>query len=160
MAAVLKVMVQFKLDANAIEIDLMNVGHVFASDIHVDLQVTKRSLPDEKVIGESLSIKYVIPEIGLTQDMWQQREYPLHISDQDMRLIKDTRLTARVEGTLTYMNGFQISTQPVCYTYLTYEERDRAGEIIASSTNPQVPCDEFDISLQSVLREKKRLLEK
>lgn len=158
MAAVLKVNTNVNLDGKTFQFNLMNVGHVVARNVTANLKITKRALPTERLVGVPISVNFTMPEIGLTQDMWQQREYPLHMSDAEKALILDTKLTLRIEGTLTYNNGFEVIPQDICFAYLTYRLKDKTGRWVGTGNNPQVPCDEFDIELRGILEQKREML--
>jgi hypothetical protein len=96
----------------------------------------------------------------MTQDMYQQREYPLRLSAKDLILVKDTKEALRIEGTITYNNGFETRPVPVCLAYLTYEIKDATGKLMGRGSNPQVPCDEYEIVLPSILDEKRAAIKK
>lgn len=160
MAAVLKINMGVGTDRQTVDVALMNVGHVIAKNVRVQLKAVKRTLPGEKQIGHATPINYTIPEIGLTQDMWQQRQYPIHLSAGDADAIRSMKETVRLEGRIIYFNGFSDTTVPVCYGVLEFERRDRAGRVLLSGNNPQVPCDELDIFVANELEQQKQASEK
>jgi hypothetical protein len=160
MAAILKINTGVDTDRKMFEINLMNVGHVIARQVHVTLQITKRTLPSEGPIGVSIPVDFMIPEIGLAQDKWTERQYPVALSPSEVKAIFDTELTVRVEGNITYNNGFESVPQSICYAYLAYEIRDKTGKVTLGGNNPSVPCDEYDEMLRNILRQKKETIQK
>lgn len=152
-AAVLRIITNFFPDQSRLEVDAMNIGHMTAFDIDETIKISKVAVPNGNTIGSPIEARIKIPEIAVTSDRYDQREYPLHISPPEMALLKDTRLTIKLEGTVTYNNGFGIKTHPICYEFLTYTYRDEAGTLKQSGGNA-VPCDEYAIVLRSILRDK------
>lgn len=158
MAAVLEVNAGFDLDAKRFVLSLTNSGHVIARHLRATLQITKRALPSERLVGTPVPINFTLPEIGLTQE-WVPHEYPLDLSQAEITSILDTKSTLRVEGTLTYNNGFEVVSHPVCYSYLAVQAKDKTGKIIQSWTNP-VLCDEYAIQLRGALIQKRETLKR
>ncbi len=158
MAAVLKVNMEVNIDNATIGLALMNAGHVVAKNVHVKLKAVLRTLPNEETIGGAVPVDYVISEIGLTQDMWQQRQYPIHLSKADESAIRKTQETVRLEGGVSYFDGFKETTMPVCFGVLAFEITNRDGRVLQSGNNPQVPCDELDISVAAILRQQRKAL--
>ncbi len=162
MSAVLKINMAIQIDPLRTEaqINLMNVGHVVAKNVRVNLAVTRKMWPTNTPVGTPIPVEYAVPEIGLTQDMWQTREYPFSLSSAERREVAEGRLIVRLEGNLTYYDGFETQTYPICYANLTYEIRDKTGKVVQSGNNPQVPCDEFDVEIQGIFRQKREWAQK
>ncbi len=159
MAAILKVDMNINLDNKTAQVNLMNIGHVIARDVHATLRVVKRILPSEKEIGTSEPFNFTLPEIALTQDTYQQRERPISLSAQEIDAIRDTREAIRLEGTITYFNGFTQTTIQVCYAPLESHVKNKSGKELSSSYNSQIPCEEFDAGVTNILRNKQKALE-
>jgi len=147
----------FKGTTPYLKFSLMNEGHIAAHKVLARLEVTRRSLPKDETLSTLEPWLISVQEVPVWKDRRIDKPYPLRISSRDLELIKDTRVGYRVRGNLTYNNGFATSTQTICYYFVgPFELKNRAGRNTGSGGTPSpMPCDEFPLSLQSIVYEKR-----
>ncbi len=153
-AAVMKVETGFNLsdeDRN-VTLSLTNVGRVVARDIAVNLQITRRSLPDERILEVLPPWTIIVHELGPT-DPRTGELHSLDITSQQLRDIMDTTETVRIDGELSYNNGFRIQTYTLCRSILMGDFKNKSGKYTGNFAE-MFPCAEFQSRLRSRLQEK------
>jgi len=135
-----------------VRLDLENSGHVTATSVQVRLEIARLTLPNENKIGNAVNAEFMVP--SLAQEKRIHRDFRFFVNPADTKLIFDTKQTIRLSGTITYNNGFdQIIPVPICFSYLAYTVRNKAGAERGSGSGFQ-RCEELGAALQSVQKEK------
>jgi flagellar basal body-associated protein FliL len=153
-AAVMKIETGFNLseeDRN-VTLSVTNVGRVVARDIAINLQITRRSLPDERILEVLPEWKIVVHELG-PNDPRAGELHSLDITPQQLRDIMGTTETVRIDGELRYNNGFRIQTDVLCRSILMGDFKNKSGKYTGNFAE-MFPCAEFQSRLRSRLQEK------
>jgi len=88
-----------------------------------------------------------------SQDPTHSELYALKLSPQQIQAIEDTKETIRVEGNITYNNGFDNQIRPVCSSILAVQFRNKIGALSGNSEG-MFSCSEFPSRVRLALQEK------
>jgi hypothetical protein len=130
-------------------LSLANPGHAVARNVSVEFIVTIRSLPDERVI-KSVSPPWslTIPEMEASPSPVPGELYAFNLSSQEVQALKNTEETVRLEGKITYDNGFGKQVRSICTSALLGEFKD------GGNVDTLYNCSEFKSRLALFLAEK------
>jgi hypothetical protein len=97
----------------ALDIEVKNTGHAIAHDVIVRFEITKKTIPGDQVIGQPTMWEIPIGEFAPSDPTRKglQFEHPRVVSGKDFERIKNTGETVRIEGYISYSNGFEPGIQ-------------------------------------------------
>lgn len=104
-------------------VDMMvrNEGHVVTRDVHISVLMTKERIRPRAAIGSPIPIDVVIPVMQGDKANIVSRRYPLHFSQSELALLKDTKMSVRMEGFISYDNGFgEVVKEKSCSALLSF----------------------------------------
>lgn len=140
----------------AVDLQITNIGHTAATKMAAKLSLAKRALPSNTTVGAAVPLAFALPTLMPQQeigDMIQAHPYdysvPIQFSESELRAFSNYALAIRVEGSLTYNDGFSLRkrTQPVCVVWVN-------PAVVSSAHWPSqrgVACDQFDRAIGAVL---------
>lgn len=107
--------VEINLSRDILNVSFVNRGKVSARNFHSSVEIARKSLPDQKVIGR-------FQRFELNNDMVRPEELLNHnyrisgFSRRDSDLVEQTRETIVIQGKFQYDDGFgDIVSQPFCH---------------------------------------------
>lgn len=125
-----------------------NVGHANATNIHASMDISVRSIPDNKQIGTTRSISKDVPTLtvaplypldaNLSQYEW---EVLRPLSSQELTMISDGNAAISVDFSVSYYDGFNRRSFKSCYSHMSFSITVSPGSKVESS--PSVPCEEL-----------------
>lgn len=153
-AAVLQIDLFFKLDdeGHDFALTLRNKGHAIAKRVHSDLVITRRSLPDEDIL-QTFSPRWVVnfPDLGPDDHGGGLQYFPLNADD--FVAIQNSQQTVRIEGRVTYNDGFTDQALEVCRSILLVNFVNNQGHPTGNSAEI-FPCSEFQSRFRNRMQEK------
>lgn len=158
--AVVKANPGMQLEAGLMQFGFMNVGRLPASNVCAALIISKRKLPSERLEGTGTTWNPCVKgELETSTGSWDQHETAFYISPAELKRIAKTDLTIRMEGTVTYNDGFYENTFPVCISWIRVQTKDAVvepGNTKGLIDNAAYDCAEFPNRLQFDLITKQR----
>lgn len=144
-------MVAGREDKPYLRIVLTNRGRVAASSVQADFQLTLVSLADKgNIAGTGVLLpdwKFSIPEIPQSIDSVSERGIYLGAVHNELASSPKIRRAIKLTGALTYFNGFQDRSDPVCYYIINaLQFKNRGGGIQGHAANA-ILCDELSNQL-------------
>ena len=136
MIAVLRPTPGINPESAEVEIDLANDGRLPASDIRGDIEITKRMLPNDNA-GNTIGhwVFYLPDLISNPATGPQSQKRLIYLSKMDVERIKQTQLTVRMQGEISYLNGLDADRKsiPVCYELVWVQTAN--GQVLDSGAD-------------------------
>lgn len=127
-------------------IDLVNNGHLLASDVQVHAEIEYAALPDMRQIGKRISwnfsVKPLVPQSGYPA----QYEHALEISPKFLDLMYDTERTIILHISVAYFDGFEQREDRSCWAFLG--GRTRIKKTVMERT--VLPCENMANALRGL----------
>lgn len=146
--------------------ELLNIGHVTATNIHFRLEVTRQNLPSETPIGTPIVFEWPIPPIKADPASYWAKNWPLPWIPKRLTERQEWpkgwpgKETLMIRGRFSYQNGFgDGKTEEFCRQWLP------GYTIVTKTGSPNgaggglIPCENFRALIRAIL-EKERQAEK
>jgi hypothetical protein len=103
-----------------IQLAFNNVRYMTAHGVGADLAVTKQTLPERTNLGQAHSWQINIGELAPTEQGkdGSLQVFWLEFSQMEVNRMNWRQQTVKVEGELSYRNGFRDINEPVCFAFL------------------------------------------
>lgn len=135
-------------------ITISNSGQTTANQVHAEFSVTRKTLPDMKVIWRSEN--YTLESSKLAKGSSISRDYPIDGISLDGWAIDPPapffwKQTVIISGALNYDNGFGTQVrEPFCEAYVRYLLKSGSDQ---TGRNGWVACDELNDTVNAVYSE-------
>ncbi|HEY4365437.1 MAG TPA: hypothetical protein VGN17_31035 [Bryobacteraceae bacterium] len=140
----------------SLTINVKNSGHGFAGNVRLIYEADRTSLSDGKIIEASGRKEVFYPTIGIageglkvSEGLKTARYFFSGPPDVMWDNLQNTKETVKLQGTLTYDDGFESITEPICSSWLGYV---LDGGLIQFYRFE--PCESFDGALRALRRAK------
>jgi hypothetical protein len=142
-----------------LEVSLTNAGHIASHNLHGSFKISEISVPSQKTIKTFLPWEFNVPVMPSEKTSSPNPQYPLALSTEEAVASGRTEIAFKVDGRLTYDNGFTQITDAICYCFVgSYGVKDAGGHI--DHYGPfRSTCDEFPVYIQTVLTERHKKVE-
>jgi hypothetical protein len=125
--AIVKANPGMQIESGLMEFGFMNIGRLPASNVCAALIISKRKLPSEQLEGSGTPWNpCVAGELAPSPGEWDPHETEFYISPAELKRIQKTELTIRMEGIVTYNDGF-VEKEPPCLYKLAPGSNQRCG---------------------------------
>ena len=132
---------------NTVILHIRNNSPSVASKFHGRFNIVKQTVPDGKIIWKSDDFEFGAEDMEATpaaENRGIDPKYSLNLSQRDMALIEDMRMTIGVKGTLYYWNGFETVNPALCFTYLYWLLKDKTGFVVSPAAGDFHSCSEYN----------------
>jgi hypothetical protein len=136
-------------------IRLKNTGRAIAHGAEVRLEITKREIPSDKILGVPIQWNIPIGEFIQSDDKFLEFSYPQIVGAKDAQRMAETRETLRIDGAILYDNGFSHPiSQPICLSYIHWIIKSKSGTLQGEGIEFD-PCGVF----RGIVAEKLRIMQ-
>jgi len=133
-----------------VTVNFGNSGHIIARNVHVSLEISRWTLPQERALGKPIYQDWTIAAISPNKTPIAH-VIRLNLPADQMVLLNEMQQTIKISGSFVYDNGFSdIVTQPICSKYLFYVARNKSGRETGRGGGFQ-SCEQFPAALDSAL---------
>ena len=144
---------------NRITLHIRDNSAAKASCFVARFNILKETLPNEKTIWESEEFEAGPYDLEVTP-VGENRgpdpsNYLFNLSAEEIKLIKDMRMTIKVKGTVEYFNRFETSKPPFCFTYYLFIITDKNGFEVTRSDPQFLTCAEYSSQIDTWFRTKR-----
>jgi hypothetical protein len=134
---------------------ILKYGVVYARMVHLIMRVSRRTLPDQNLIGavsyKSETIDKIGNGIGIAGGGELRRIQIPDFTPSDWEAIKKTKETVVVEGSLSYNDGFEdIAPSHFCYAWLTADVANPDSPNQRWNPTGFLNCPDFRVGLETV----------
>jgi hypothetical protein len=137
----------------SLPVELKNMGKVPAHNVRVDFGICKVTLPGQQTIGTCRHIETVVPTLAVFDGSWNENPNHFDLSQQELEMLQQTKMVVKLEGTLSYENGFgdQNPIENFCWDYVQWEvdtmTLDRG--LLKEAAHGPVLCSEVAVMLRN-----------
>jgi hypothetical protein len=101
-----------------VEIDIGNQGIALAHNVELTGNISKQRLVDASMVAKPIPIEIKYPI--MPRDKYYEWKYPFAISPSEWDGITKNKLIYRIDGTLTYENGFEQNvSETICFVIVS-----------------------------------------